>query len=219
MTGGNRPRRRARAGPWLLALAGCAAAPADLPPWRPLFDGRSLAGFEITDFGGQGEVAVRDGRIRLGSGSPLTGITWRGDPPAGDYELRIVAAREQGSDFFCGVTFPVGDAHLTCVLGGWGGSLCGFSNLDGLDAAHNDTRTFRSFVVGRDYELLVRVRIDTVEAWLDGELLCRIDPRRHRLGLRPEVSLSRPLGIAAFATEANLARMDWRPLPPNGAPR
>jgi hypothetical protein len=211
--------KRARARPWLLALAGCAAAPAGEPPWRPLFDGRSLAGFEITDFGGQGEVAVRDGRIRLGPGSPLTGITWRGDMPAGDYELRIVAAREQGSDFFCGVTFPVGDAHLTCVLGGWGGSLCGFSSLDGLDAAHNDTRTFRSFVAGRNYELLLHVRTDLVEARLDGEVLCRIDPRRHRLGLRPEVSLSRPLGIAAFATEASLRAVQWRPLPEAAQPR
>lgn len=219
MTSGDRPRQRARAGPWLLALAGCAAVPAGEPPWQALFDGQTLAGFEITDFGGQGEVAVRDGRIHLESGSPLTGITWRGTPPAGDYELRVVAAREQGSDFFCGVTFPVGDAHLTCVLGGWGGSLCGFSNLDGLDAAHNYTRTFRNFVAGRDYELLLRVQADAVEAWLDGTLLCRIDPRRHRLGLRPEVSLSRPLGIAAFATEARVLAVQWRPLPPSVSPR
>jgi len=200
-------------------LAACAAAPPAEEPWTDLFDGRSLAGFEVTDFGGQGEVAVREGRLRLGFGSPLTGVTWRGTPPSGDYELRVVAAREDGSDFFCALTFPVGDAHLTCVLGGWGGSLCGLSSLDGHDAAHNDTRVLRQFADGRDYELRITVRSDLVAATLDGEDLCRIDPRRHRLGLRPEVLLSRPLGIAAFATAASVRRLQWRALPCEPKPR
>jgi len=192
-------------------LAGCAAGPSAETPWIDLFDGRSLAGLEVTDFGGQGQVEVRDGRLRLGFGSPLTGVTWRTALPAGDYELRVVAAREDGSDFFCALTFPVGDAHLTCVLGGWGGSLCGFSSLDGHDAAHNDTRKLRRFEDGRDYELRIVVQSDLVAATLDGDDLCRIDPRRHRLGLRPEVLLSRPLGIASCEAAASVRVVQWRP--------
>jgi hypothetical protein len=200
-----------------IALAGCAAAPvagSGAPPWRELFDGKALGGFAVTDFGGQGEVAVRDGRLVLGMGSPLTGVTWTGQPPAGSYELEVTAARLDGSDFFCGLTFPVGEDHLTLVLGGWGGSLCGLSSLDGNDAAHNDTRCLRQFADGTEYTVRLAVATDRVEASLDGRPLCRIDPRRHRLGLRPEVSLCRPLGFASFQTVAAVRTLRWRPLPP-----
>lgn len=211
----------------LLPLVGCvgvappaapvapAAAPAPIPSaWIDGFDGAALGGFAVTDFGGQGEVAVRDGRLVLGIGSPLTGVTWTGAPPTGSYELEVTAARLQGSDFFCGLTFPVGDAHLTLVLGGWGGSLCGISSLDGNDAAHNDTRSIRRFTEGVDYTVRVAVTAEQVAATLDGEPLCTVDRRRHALGLRPEVNLCRPLGLAAFATEAAVRRVRWRPIGP-----
>lgn len=199
----------------LALLAGCAGAPdaaATAPAWRPLFDGQGLGAFAVTDFGGQGEVAVRDGALVLGIGSPLTGVTWSGEPPTGSYELEVVAARVQGGDFFCGLTFPVGQDHLSLVLGGWGGSLCGFSSLDGNDAAHNDSRCMRGFTDGQDYTVRVTVTPEQVAATLDGQPLCAIDPRKHALSLRPEVRLSRPLGLASFATEAAIRRARWRPL-------
>jgi hypothetical protein len=201
----------------LLALfaAACAGAPsAEATPWRDLFDGKGLGSFAVTDFGGQGEVAVRDGALVLGIGSPLTGVTWTAELPAGDYELEVVAARMQGDDFFCGVTFPVGKDHLTLVLGGWGGSLCGISSLDGNDAAHNDTRTMRRFADGQDYVVRIAVSAEQVVATLDGQPLCTVDRRRHALGLRPEVQLCRPLGLASFATESAIRRARWRPLAP-----
>jgi hypothetical protein len=209
----------------LLALAAFALLPAcrapsrDLPmgsppetPWRELFDGRSLTGFQITDFGGQGPVEVDGGRMRLGFGSPLTGVTWTGDPLPPEYELEVVAARDDGTDFFCGLTFPVGDAHLTLILGGWGGSLCGLSSIDGHDAAHNSTRTLRRFTRERDYTARIRVTDGDVHVTLDGEPLCGVERTGRRLGLRPEVLLSRPLGFAAFATRSSLRHLRWRPL-------
>lgn len=203
--------------PWSLVgaaslLAACATAPRE-PAWHELFDGRTLEGFAVTDFGGQGEVEVKHGRLCLGMGSPLTGVTWTGPVPAGDYELEITARRELGNDFFCGLTFPVGGEHLTLVLGGWGGTLCGLSSLDGNDAANNDTRTLRRFDADRDYTANVTVRAASVACTLDGQTLCAIDPRRHRLGLRPEVQLSRPLGVASFATATAITRLRWRELP------
>ena len=63
---GRRRSAAAAAAALALAFAGCAAAPAaGAPPWRELFDGAALGGFAVTDFGGQGEVAVRDGRLWL----------------------------------------------------------------------------------------------------------------------------------------------------------
>src|SRR5438045_2911876 len=43
--------------------------------WQSLFDGKSLAGWKVTDFGGEGEVTVEDGQIIMHMGQPLTGIT------------------------------------------------------------------------------------------------------------------------------------------------
>ncbi|MGC6487187.1 MAG: DUF1080 domain-containing protein, partial [Planctomycetota bacterium] len=150
----------------LFALCACATPPAPRP-WTELFDGASLAGWEVTNFGGEGAVEVVDGALELDYGSPLTGLTFTGAAPSGAYELELTAARVEGTDFFCGLTFPVRDAHLTLVLGGWGGSLCGLSNLDGEDAANNDTKRLFRFENGRDYRVLLRVRAHVVEVLLD----------------------------------------------------
>ncbi len=202
-----------------LLAAACAAPPATTTTtttWHELFDGTSLGAFAITDFGGQGEVAARDGRLCLGMGSPLTGVTWRGALPDANagYELELVGRRELGNDFFCGLTFPVGTGHLTLVLGGWGGSVCGLSSLDGNDAANNDTRVLRTFAADRDYTIHLAVSPVHVRVELDGAPLLDTDLRGHQLGLRPEVLLSRPLGLCSFATGASFARFRWRALPP-----
>ncbi|MGE0144942.1 MAG: DUF1080 domain-containing protein [Planctomycetota bacterium] len=193
-----------------LMPVGCAVVDSDASssPTRQivLFDGASLGEFEPSGFGGDGEVFVEDGVLILDQGSPLTGVTWRGaELPRVDYRLEFTATRLRGSDFFCGLTFPVGEAHLTLVLGGWGGALCGLSSLDGLDAAENETTTYRSFVNGRAYRVLLEVRSDRIEARIDGETVATVDPRGRRLGLRPEVERSRPLGFASFATRAGLS--------------
>ena len=41
-----------------------------------LFDGRTLDGWEITDFGLQGPVYIKEGSIILERGNGATGITW-----------------------------------------------------------------------------------------------------------------------------------------------
>ena len=205
-------RRAANATLVALLLGACASAPAPTAAWVDLFDGQTLGAFAPTEFGGQGAVAVHEGAIQLEFGSPLSGITWQGALPQGEYEVEVTAARVSGNDFFCALTFPVGQDHLTLVLGGWGGTVCGLSSLDGLDAAHNETRTLRRFEAGRYYTTRVVVRAATVEAHLDGELLCRMNRADHTLSLRPEVQLSRPLGIANFATVAAVRSVRWRPL-------
>lgn len=198
-------------------FAGCrTAAPAPAPagaPWIELFDGRSLHGFSLTEFGGEGPVAVADGAIQLGIGSPLTGVTWTGPLPQEPYELEVQVTRLAGGDFFCGLTFPVGPRELTLVLGGWGGTVCGLSNLDGLDAAHNPTRTLRSFATGQPVVARIEVTADAVRAFVDGQLLCQTRRPGVALGLRAEMLPSAPLGIASFATAAAVHRLRWRPLP------
>ena len=73
-----------------------------------LFNGKTLDGWEATDFGPQGPVTVSGNQIILGMGDGCTGITWQKAFPRADYEVSLDAKRVSGNDFFCGVTFPVG---------------------------------------------------------------------------------------------------------------
>ncbi|HBY59677.1 MAG TPA: DUF1080 domain-containing protein, partial [Solibacterales bacterium] len=122
----------------LLACAACAASAQE--EWRPLFDGKSLAGWKETPFTGRGAVKVEGGALLLGYGNPMTGVTRTETFPRTNYEIRYVAARRGGGDFFATVTFPVGESHCTLVTGGWGGDIVGLSSIDGWDASENETR-------------------------------------------------------------------------------
>jgi len=192
------------------SLAGCRSTSGE--PWHDLFDGRTLAGFAVTDYGGQGDVVVRDGRLHLGIGSPLTGVTWTGPLPHGDYELELVVRRVLGVDFFAALTFPVAGDCVTLVFGGWGGSVGGLSCLDGADASRNATRRVRAFPNGTDARLLLRVVGEHVAVHVDGEPWLGADLRGRRRTLRPEVELSRPLGLASYASEGAVSVLRWRPL-------
>lgn len=217
----------------LLVTAGCgspAESPAEAPTkrvlaaspdpaWVELFDGEDLGFLAPTGFGGEGEVRVRNGALELPFGSNLTGVHWTGAAPPDSFELEVLAARTGGTDFFCGLTFPVGEDFATVVLGGWGGGLCGLSCVDGQDASDNPTRSLRGFVTGQDYLLRVRVDPEAIEAWLDGEPLLRQERQGHTFELRPEVLASRPLGVASFATTARLRALRLRPLEGSWDPR
>jgi hypothetical protein len=186
--------------------------------WTDLFDGHSLDGWKESGFGGGGKIEVVDAKLLIGQGSPMSGATWSGDAARGlpsdlardGYELEVEAARTLGTDFFCGLTFPVGDAHLTLVIGGWGGALCGLSCLDGADAASNETKSFRRIERGRAYRIRVRVADGRVAAWLDDERLADVAIAGRHLSLRPEVEPSKPLGIATYATAAAITKVRWR---------
>jgi 3-keto-disaccharide hydrolase len=199
----------------LLGLfSGCAGAPRiDAEGWIPLFDGRSLAGWTVTDFGSEGEVRVENGAIVLKPGNPFTGITFRGASfPKTDYEIELRGARVAGTDFFCALTLPVGDDHCTLVVGGWGGRLVGLSSLDDMDASENETTRFLDFENGREYDVRVRVRTARITAWIDDAKIVDQDVRGRSVSVRWEVEPSRPVGIASFETEAAFTRLRYRSL-------
>ncbi len=169
-----------------------------------LFDGETLDGWEITDFGLQGPVYVEEGLIVLERGNGATGITWLGDIPWINYEVTLEAMRMEGIDFFCGLTFPVYESALTLVVGGWGGSVVGLSCIDGFDAADNETFILRSFQNNRWYRIRLRVTEEAVLAWIDDKEMVNFFLDDHELSLRPEVYLSYPFGIASWRTTAAL---------------
>ena len=199
----------------LFFACACTAAGTEEAGWISLFDGDTLAGWTETNFGGQAEVHVEDGQLILENGDPLTGISWDGEFPRLDYEVRLEATRLLGTDFFCGLTFPVGDSYCSLILGGWGGSLVGLSNVDGHDASENATRSYMSFSEGQTYRIHLRVTTAAIQAWVDGEPIVDQPREGHTFGIRPEVLLSRPFGIASFATATALNGIQMRPLDVN----
>ncbi|MEQ8788933.1 MAG: DUF1080 domain-containing protein [Pirellulaceae bacterium] len=192
------------------SAAANAAAANTQPAWKPLFDGKSLDGWKVTPYGGEGEVAVEDGQIMLNMGASLTGITYTGEVPKTNYEIRLEAMRDQGIDFFCGLTFPVADSHCSFIVGGWAGSVVGLSSINGLDASENDTTRFMKFEEDRWYKFKVRVTPERIQCWIDGELEVDQDIEGKRIGLRNEVDLNKPLGLSSFETKARLRNIEIR---------
>jgi hypothetical protein len=196
----------------LVGLGPAAATAADPAEWRPLFDGTALGDWRPTLFGGEGDVEVVDGAIRIGMGSDLSGITWTGDCPRQSYEISLEARRVDGNDFFCGLTFPVEDASCSLILGGWGGGVTGLSSIDGEDAAHNDTTQFREYEQGRWYAVTLRVTPVAIVCFLDGEPIIEQPLAGKTISIREEIAPSKPLGIATYATTAEVRRIRWRPI-------
>ena len=181
--------------------------------WEPLFDGKSLGGWEAIEFGGEGGVSVKDGEILIGTGDPLSGIVWQQDFPADSYEISLEAKRAEGFDFFCGLTFPVGEDCCSLILGGWGGGLIGLSSVDGFDASENQTTDYKDFEAGRWYQVTVRVEPDTITCFLDGRVIVEQARTNHEISIRPEMFFCKPLGIASYATTSRLRNIRYRRVP------
>jgi hypothetical protein len=179
-----------------------------------MFDGKSLKGWRETPFKDRGPVRVENGTVVLAAGKPMTGITFDGSFPSVDYEVRLEAARLQGSDFFASMTFPYLDSYCTWVTGGWGGDIVGLSSIDGWDAADNGTRSYFEFEQGRWYALRLQVTADRIRAWIDEQLVINVEVRGRSIALRHgEIKLSAPLGFASYGTTGALRRIEYRVLP------
>ena len=179
--------------------------------WRALFDGRSLAGWRITEFGGHGRVEVQKGLLLLPTGTPFTGVQWTNEAPKVNYEISLEAMRVRGSDFFCGLTFPVRDSFCSLIVGGWGGTLVGLSNLDGADASENETTQYVNFESGRWYRLRLRVTENKIEAWIEQKKVVNVTTTGRKVSLRfGDIELSKPLGIASWDTGAAVREIKIR---------
>lgn len=166
-----------------------------------LFDGKTLKNWKVTDFGGQGSVRVEKEQLVLEPGDPITGIQWVGrELPKVDYEISFDAQRVNGNDFFCALTFPVKDNPCSLILGGWGGSLIGLSNINDFDASENETTDYYSFDNGKWYKIRLRVDDKFIQAWIDDQRIVNLDHSENRISIRIEMELSKPLGLATFQT-------------------
>ncbi len=190
------------------------------PRWTLLFDGKSLAGWQIIEgkndkeieYEGHGKVEVRDGCLVIGTGQPATGVRAKHKLPRSNYEVALEAKRVKGTDFFCGMSFPVGDGALTLILGGWGGWVVGLSNIDGERAIDNETCQSVEFKNGRWYAVRVRVTDAKVEVWLDKEKIIDLERADHKFEVTWEMAPCLPFGFATWDTTGALRRIRYRPL-------
>jgi len=222
-----RLRNALRGAASLLMVAGlcsCEKPPAQMQPrtqeakvprgqWKSLFDGKTLKGWKVPQWGGSGKVYVKDGAIHMETGESGTGVTYTGKVPQDDYEIALTGMRVAGMDFWCGLTFPVGDSHMSLILGGWGGSVVGLSCIDGLDASENETSQVIDFQQKRWYRVRVRVTIEKIQVWLDDKKIIDVARKNRKIDIRIEVEPSVPLGLCTWITHGAVKDIQIRELP------
>lgn len=182
-----------------------------------LFDGATLKGWAITDFAGHGEVKAENSSLEVSMGATLSGVTWTNASavPTSNYEVSLEAKKIDGSDFFCGLTFPVRDSHATLVMGGWGGAVTGISSIDGSDASENETTKFFFYEKNRWYKIRVRVTPGGIEVWLDNDRVINLELANKKIALRAgDIDLNKPLGLATFQTSAAFRNIQLKRIAP-----
>jgi hypothetical protein len=182
--------------------------------WRSLFDG-TLQGWRVTDFAGHGEVEIKDRALVLGMGAMLTGVNLEATNgiPTQNYELALDVMKVDGSDFFCALTFPVGDSCCSLIVGGWGGGVVGISSINGNDASLNETTSYLNFEKDRWYRVRIRVTPAKLEAWIGAKKCVDLKLEDKKITVRAgEIELSQPFGVATWQTTGAIKSVQWRSL-------
>jgi len=169
--------------------------------------------WEVSQFGGEGEVEFSAESIVMEAGDPLTGVRCLVDMPRENFEIELQSRRLTNFDFFCGLTFPVGEGKCSLILGGWAGSVVGLSSIDGVDAARNQTKKLMHFDNERWYRVRVQVTPAMVTCWVDDEKVVEQARGDHKFDIRVEMDASSPLGVAAFQCRSEIRQFRWRKLP------
>lgn len=192
---------------------------AEAPKEIVLFDGKSLDDWQSVDAGGSGTVEVRNGEMIIGTGESITGAIYKKakDLPVTNYEISLEAKRVDGIDFFCGLTFPVGDLKTcaTLICGGWGGSVTGISSIDKMDASENSTGHYRPFKNAKWYRIKLRVTPNDLKVWVDDEKAIDVDIKGKKISLRPgPIEDYAPLSFTTYQTTAAIKNVKITPIAP-----
>ena len=133
--------------------------------------------------------------------------------PKVDYEVTMKARRIEGDDFFYCLTFPFKKSHATFVLGGWGGSVCGISSIDFMDAMENMTMSVREFEESQWYEVRVVITDHRIQGFVDGERIVNANVKDRNVAMRfGEIEESVPFGISTYRTGAEYKDISLRKL-------
>lgn len=197
--------------------APAAATPALAAAVTPWVEMKTLAPGKWTAIEGAADVAWNDETrvMQIGIGTELNGVRWTGPMPVTPYAVELEARRMSGSDFFCGLTFPVrtGSESVSLIVGGWGGNLVGISSIDGMDASENSTASQQEFESQQWYRIRVEVRAEHLQAWIDDKQVVDAYTEEQKLSLRSgPIEDCAPFGLATWLTHAELRGVKWRKL-------
>jgi hypothetical protein len=215
----------------LIAGSGCADCCAPAPPTlkgdaeaaprpapkqedgRSLFDGKTLGAWKSVEFGGEGEVKVADGAIRVEAGATCSGVHWTGEAlPRTDYELTVEAMKVDGSDFFLGIIFPVGKDTCSFVAGGWGGGVTGLSSVDQMNASENETASDQTYLKDKWYTFRLRVTPAKIEVWWDAKQVVNLELANRQISVHPAVESAAPLGLVNYQTSSRFRNIRLKKL-------
>ena len=184
-----------------------------------LFDGKTLKGWEACNYAGIGEIKVipNDSSVLINRGEILSGIRLKEFDkrklPSVNYEISMEGRRVQGDDFFCCITFPYKKTNATFVLGGWGGSVCGISSIDFMDAMENSTMSVMDFDKSKWYKVRLIVTENRIQGFVDKKRIVNVGIKGRKIGMRfGEIEESLPLGISTFQTTGEFKNIRMRPL-------
>jgi hypothetical protein len=182
----------------------------------PLLQEYDLGNWKAAPYAYEGDVDVNDHVLTIGLGDYLSGVVWKEELPARfNYEVELEARKTFGSDFFLGLTLPFADSHFTWVCGGWGGTVVGISDIDGLSADRNETTREMQFEKKRWYRFKIRVLEDRIQCWIDGQPVIDANLEGKRISMRPgKIEQSIPFGISTYDTMGEYRCLVWRNLAP-----
>ncbi|QDV67073.1 hypothetical protein Poly24_07640 [Rosistilla carotiformis] len=159
------------------------------------------------DFAERGEIAFDSGTLSIGKGRPASGLSYRGPQPGDYYRISWEARRTAGSDFFCGLTFPIRGSHATLIVGGWGGGVIGISNIDNMSAVENPTTEYREFELNRWYRFEMEVNKTAVLFAIDGDRVIDLDHDEHKYSVWWEQEQMAPIGLATWDTASEIRKL------------
>jgi hypothetical protein len=165
------------------------------------------------DFEWSGEVEVSEDTVKMAEGEPYTGVRWPGSVPRENYEIELEARRTKGSDIFCGLTVPVGDEHVSFILGGWGDCVVGLSNVDDFNASENDTTESMGFTNGDWYRVKMRVTPERIDCWIDGKQVVECERAEHTFSTYEALRPLHPLGVFTWMSSGEIRSAEVRRIP------
>jgi serine/threonine protein kinase len=106
-------------------------------------------------------------------------------PPA-EYDFRVTFVVDNPKISTLMFFVPVGAHQIAWCVAARENTACGFDLIDGKDAAQNmTTKWARSWITeGRPCGVVLKVRRDHIEAYLDDSLICNYPTDYHEIGLR-----------------------------------
>jgi hypothetical protein len=115
--------------------------------------------------------------------------------PPEEYDFRVDFTRTGGDN--CMAQLFTHHNPCALILFGWKGTVCGFQQINNQSAERNSTGVRGVPTVSDQRHIsVVRVRKDSIEAWLDGKLLVRYETDGSDLSAK-DWTITSPLGVGS----------------------